>query len=256
MRSARIEGSPFAFLVGAALVIGAWSARAVAEPPAAGLGYGLYDRVVEDLPDVRGALIEDDGSIVAVLGSGGVVRVQADGQRSTLVPWWPAGQVSYAGAIARMVGGGYIVLDVPRAHLVLIAPDGTRSVMADLSLLAAPPRGVALCTDGARVLVADGSDPRVLVVEGSGTTAAQWQVPAPDGGLAPQLRGIASGGGHVFVSDAANNRIVRLDPKSGAVTHAWGDRGIFPGMFESPAGLAWDGSALLVTDTLNHRVVR
>lgn len=66
---------------------------------------------------------------------------------------------------------------------------------------------------------------------------------------------MAAGGGHLFLSDAANHRIVRLDPATGAVTATWGDRGAFPGMFESPAQLAWDGSALLVTDTLNHRVV-
>lgn len=229
---------------------------AVAEPPAAGVGYGLYDRVVEDLPDVRGALIENDGTIVAALGNGGVVRVQADGQRSTLVPWWPAGQVSYATAIARAPGGGYLVLDAPRSQVVQVSPEGARSVFVDLSLLAAPPAATGMCMDGSRLLVADGAMPRVLVVEGSGTTTAQWTVPSPPGGVETQLRGVASGGGHVFVSDSANCRIVRLDPATGEVTASWGDRGIFPGMFETPLGLAWDGSALMVTDLYNHRVVR
>ena len=35
-----------------------------------------------------------------------------------------------------------------------------------------------------------------------------------------------------------------------------GDRGAFPGLWQSPTGIAWDGRAFVVTDFLNHRVVR
>lgn len=240
-----------------AVTLGAQGARsALAAPPLPGIGYGKYERTIEDLPDIRGALISNDGTVVAALGSGGVVRIAPDGQRSTLIPWWPAGQVATAGAIARLGDDALVVADLPRAQLIAIDREGGRSVLADLALLSSPPRPVALCTEGDRVLVADGAQPRVLVVDAGGTTLAQWAVAAPPGGLPPRLRGITAGGGHVFVSDAANCRIVRLDPRNGAITGAWGDRGTFAGMFETPQGLAWDGGALLVTDTLNHRVVR
>lgn len=201
--------------------------------------------------------MDDDGTVYASLGSGGVVRVRPDGQRSTLVPWWPAGQVGVAGALCRAPeGGGLLVADEARGQILLVSLEGDRQVLADLSLLAVPPRPVGLAADADRVLVVDGSMPRVLVLDRGGTTVAQWVVPTPDKGLTPQLRGITMTPQHVFVSDAANCRIVRLDPKTGAVTRAWGDRGAFPGLFENPSGLAWDGLGLLVTDTLNHRVVR
>ena len=35
-----------------------------------------------------------------------------------------------------------------------------------------------------------------------------------------------------------------------------GDRGAFPDMWQDPAGIGWDGRGFLVTDLLNHRVVR
>lgn len=229
---------------------------AFSAPPAPGAGYGAYERTIEDLPDVHAALIDDDGTVYASLGSGGIVRIAPDGQRSTLVAWWPAGQVASAGALVRGQSGGLIVADTPRAQILSVSPQGGRTLLADLSVLTVPPRPAALCVDSNRILVADGASPRILVLDAAGTAIAQWEIPVPRDGNPPRLRGITSGGGHVFVSDAANNRIVRLDPTTGTVTAEWGDRGAFPKMFESPAGLAWDGQSLVVTDTLNHRVVR
>jgi len=231
-----------------------WSASAAPPPP--GQGYGAYERTVADLPDVRDVLLDDDGTVIAALGAGGVVRIQPDGQRGTLVPWWPAGQVAYAASLAKAPDGSVLVGDLQRPQVVSIAPSGARTVFADLTQLASPPRPAALAVMADRVLLADSGLPRVVVLDTGGQAQAEGPIETPADGVRPVLRGLVAGGGHVFVADAANHRIVRLDPQTGQATLAWGDRGVFPGMFESPAGLAWDGSALLVTDTLNHRVVR
>ncbi len=240
------------------LIAAALCSAALGAPPEPGTGYGAYERTVEDLPDVRSAIIEDDGTVVAALGSGGVVRVGVDGHRSTLIAWWPAGQVSSAEALTRAADGSLLVVDAPRYQILGLTPQGERQVRVDLSSVAVPPKVTALCTQGDRILMADGALPRVLVVDkaGTGNTVAQWVVAPPDNGLSPRLRGIAVHDQDVFVSDAANNRIVVLDAVTGAFKRAWGDRGSQKGMLESPAGLEWDGTALLVTDTLNHRVIR
>lgn len=242
------------------LLVCALAHAAAPEPPAAGRGYGRFVRTIEGLQGVAATLALDDGSVVVALGPGGVAKILPEGSRSTLVPWWPAGPVGNAVALCLLPDGAIMVADDARGQLIRVAPDGTRS--AEIPLLAdgitARPVGVAAL--GARIAVADGALPRVLVLDSAGKLESIWTVPPPSTpgvpAAPPLLAGMAAGGGHLFLSDAANHRIVRLDPATGAVTATWGDRGAFPGMFESPAQLAWDGSALLVTDTLNHRVVR
>ncbi|MFM8817898.1 MAG: hypothetical protein ACKOHI_08540, partial [Phycisphaerales bacterium] len=77
-------------------------------PPAPGRGYGQPIRTIDGLQDVRAALPLADGSIVAALGSGGVVRVElGDGEEALALPRcvplvapWPEGGVAEAVALA------------------------------------------------------------------------------------------------------------------------------------------------------------
>jgi DNA-binding beta-propeller fold protein YncE len=86
-----------------------------------------------------------------------------------------------------------------------------------------------------------------------GSGVGQFDFGAGQGPDKPPGGGIAVGGGHVYVSDSANNRIQRfaLDG-SGAVV--WGLPGSAPGRFSSPRGLAVVGGEVYVADEGNHRV--
>ncbi|MFW6108195.1 MAG: hypothetical protein ACOC8D_00125 [bacterium] len=67
--------------------------------------------------------------------------------------------------------------------------------------------------------------------------------------------GVAWHDGVLFVSDLATDRIVVLNPRSGAVVRAFGGRGGAPGRFFQPTNLAVGPQGhLFVSDTLNARV--
>jgi hypothetical protein len=87
-------------LVACALLAVAASPASAAVPPVPGRGYGLPLRTVDGLDDVRAAIVTDDGILTAALGPGGVVRIDREGKRETLVPWWPAGGIAEAVALA------------------------------------------------------------------------------------------------------------------------------------------------------------
>jgi hypothetical protein len=240
------------------------AAAVPAAPPAAGLGYGQWIRTVEGLDDVRAALVEDDGTITALLGAGGVVRVAADGARAQVVPGSPDGPVPAGVAMARSADGrlavaGTIRVGDDRAALggvLLVARDGaTTGVPLLPDDVRSRPVGVAW--DGQRLLVADGGTPRVIVCAPDGSVQGTWSVQAKVPAVLPTvLGGIAAANGVVAVTDVANNLVLLLSAADGSLQSQHGDRGAFPGMWQSPAGVAWDGAAFLVTDTLNHRVVR
>ena len=248
----------------ACLGVASFAGAVFAAPPAAGLGYGQWVRTVEGLDDVRAALIEDDGAVTALLGAGGVVRVAADGARTQVVPAWPEGLVASGTAMARAADGRLAIVGNVRipphpvavGGVLVVPPGGVPSArpLAPGGVRAFP---VGVAWDGNRILVADGGAPRVIVCGADGTTQAQWDVHAKAPAALPTaLGGIAAANGVVAVSDVANNLVLLLDAADGTLKSQHGDRGAFPGMWQSPAGVAWDGSAFLVTDTLNHRVVR
>lgn len=233
------------------------SASATGAPPAAGRGYGVPLRTVNGLDDVRAALVDDDGTVTAALGPGGVVRVRRDGSRETVVPWWPAGGVAEAVALARAPDGRLAVVDRMRGAVAFVAPDGSRTSVPLPAVGGSPCRPVGIAFHGDRMLLADAGEPRVVACRADGGDAQAWPVPRPvSAGLPPILGGIAAGGGAVLVTDVANNRVVALSAADGSVRASAGDRGPHQGMWQSPAGAAWDGLAFVVTDLLNHRVVR
>ncbi len=243
-------------LVACALLAVAASPASAAAPPVPGRGYGLPLRTVDGLDDVRAAIVTDDGILTAVLGPGGVVRIDREGKRETLVPWWPAGGIAEAVALARAPDGRIAVADAARSAVVMVGSDGARTLMS-LAVNGVPVRPVGIAFDSDRMLVADGAMPQVVVCGLDGSVRGTWAVerpPAPS--LTPLLSGIAAGAGTVMVTDSANNLVVALSAKDGTRIAAQGDRGSFSGMWQSPASVAFDGVGFLVTDLLNHRVVR
>jgi tripartite motif-containing protein 71 len=113
------------------------------------------------------------------------------------------------------------------------------------------------------VYVLDSTHERIERFSASGRLLGEWGRPGralgefdfgpgfgPD---KPPGGGLAVGGGYVYVSDSANNRIqrFRLD---GSDAVLWGRPGSAPGEFSSPRGLTVAGGVVYVADEGNHRV--
>jgi tripartite motif-containing protein 71 len=113
------------------------------------------------------------------------------------------------------------------------------------------------------VYVLDSTHERIERFSASGRLLGEWGRPGralgefdfgpgfgPD---KPPGGGIAVGGGYVYVSDSANNRIqrFRLD---GSQATLWAGPGSGPGQLSSPRGLAVAGGVVYVADEGNHRV--
>ena len=221
-------------------------------------GWGVPVATFERLDDVRAALPAADGSVVAALGAGGVVHVAKDGSRRVIVAPWPAGGVLEAVSVVRAPDGRLAVVDRAGGAVVLVSEDGRGSAVrlapAAADGCAMRPTGVAF--DGGTAFVADGASPAIVACDLGGRVLRRIDVPAPAGGLVPVLGDLALAAGTLAVTDAANHRVAFVSAADGAVTASRGDRGAFPGMWQSPEGVATDGTAFLVTDRYNHRVVR
>ncbi|MBC03114.1 MAG: hypothetical protein CMJ34_07405 [Phycisphaerae bacterium] len=114
--------------------------------------------------------------------------------------------------------------------------------------------------------VSVGGDPvRVLAIGAPGTSEDGTVVafdPRPDGDgefwrlprAYPGARGlVVLPDGSTWIADTDRHRIVKLDP-AGLEVRTIGDRGAFPGLFNTPVDLAVHGDRLYVADHLNHRV--
>ena len=70
----------------------------------------------------------------------------------------------------------------------------------------------------------------------------------------PGCRGIVGlPDGGAWLADTDRHRLVRIDA-TGAEVRSIGDRGAFPGLFNTPVDLAVAGDRLFVADQLNHRI--
>jgi DNA-binding beta-propeller fold protein YncE len=113
------------------------------------------------------------------------------------------------------------------------------------------PRGIA--TDGTYVYVADSANKRVQKFDLAGNIAAQWTIGAQE---APER--LAAAGGKVYAT-TWNNVVWRFD-SSGTPDNTWdgdgvkGSSGTGAGQFDSPEGLAVDGTGVYVTDSGNQRI--
>ncbi len=169
-------------------------------------------------------------------------------------------------ALAFAPGGDLLVAD-QFSHLVQRFAPGGRFLGQWGSYGAGPGQFGAvdgLAVDGAGdVYVLDSTHDRIERFNSSGRLLGEWGRPGralgefdfgpgfgPD---KPPGGGIAVGGGYVYVSDSANNRIqrFRLD---GSEAVLWGRPGSAPGEFSSPRGLAVAGGLVYVADEGNHRV--
>lgn len=183
-------------------------------------------------------------------------------------------------AVTRLLGDG-----TPRsaaASTLDVGPDGTQWALQSTGGFArveagrAPawlgtrlPRGrsataIAALADG-MIAVAEGTSPHqgapadgtIIRYDISGHRVSAWALPRPPGGQASRPAGLAATpGGGAWVSDAANDRLLRLAP-DGTIAQVLGSPGAGDGQLAEPRGLDLDcGGGLLVADSGNDRIVR
>ena len=227
--------------------------------------------------------------IFALAGCGGAAQPLGAAPRSVRVPGCPGGSESAHPAVcpytrvASIGRRGAGVLRCPEA--LAFAPDGDLYVADQFSHVVQrfSPSGRFLgqwgsygsgpgqfgAVDGLAVdargdvYVLDSTHARVERFTASGRLLGEWGRPGralgefdfgpgygPD---KPPGGGIAVGGGYVYVSDSAANRIVRFD-LDGSHPLLWGRPGSAPGEFSSPRGLAVAGGVVYVADEGNHRI--
>ena len=179
--------------------------------------------------------------------------------------------------VAIMADGAVVVADTDNHRIRRIAPDGTVTTLAGdgtpglrdgvgVQARFNAPRGIAVGSFG-NIYVADTGNSVVRLL----TSAGEVRTVAGDGTVgsndAPNARfdgiaGVAVDGDSVYVylADAGNHRIRRLDASGAVFTIAGAERGFADGTagqsrFAEPSGIAVDGSGhLVVADTVNSLV--
>ena len=171
-----------------------------------------------------------------------------------------AGQLRQPGGLAVARDGTLYVADTGNHQIQVFGQDGTwkerwgERGAGESGLLR--PRGVVLGLDERRLFVTDEGNDRLQVFElPSGRPLASWNGAdegGADGLLSPA--GLARDEtGRLFVADQGNHRVMVFDA-SGQRLATLGERGPFPGLFASPAGLACHAGRLYVADRENHRI--
>lgn len=100
--------------------------------------------------------------------------------------------------------------------------------------------------------VADTDVAEIKVFDKNGTFLRRWGV--VQGDESPQLVGIACGNGCVYVTDMANNRVLKYTLE-GEFQSQWGHKGSENGQFNYPSGIDLDESGqVYVSEIMNRRI--
>jgi sugar lactone lactonase YvrE len=158
-----------------------------------------------------------------------------------------------------ITAGRVRILDSTGGRIVTVAPDGElvpiqQGLGVDGTSLKGSP---AMSSLGKRLFVASASGDRIVVVDESGLIEGSIVPSLPAGQDRAVVGGIAvSGDGRIWMSDAANHRVLLLNDRGefqlviGAGVASSSDQG-----FDTPTGLAVDEDGnLYVSDTGNHVV--
>jgi hypothetical protein len=113
---------------------------------------------------------------------------------------------------------------------------------------------IAANSAGTTIFVSNGST--ILLYDPTGNSLGTWGADAPSfstGGLAVAPTG-STNAGYLYVTDRSNNQVLEFNA-SGTYVGQWGSYGTVPGEFETPSGIAVDGTGnVYVADWGDGRV--
>ncbi len=208
------------------LLVGLLGATVVAEPPR----LGLFERQIDAIGACRAVALDPGGEIVLVDEGGRLVPPLGAEPIASLrdVSISPSGATAVAGDEGVAMRG---------------AGDDVWRSLTDRSAVA-----VSTTDDAVVAVLADGAV--VAWTPTAGASAPTWTSTA----AYPGARGVAVlPDGGAWIADTDRHRLVRLGP-DGTERRAIGDRGAFPGLFNTPVDLEIAGDRLFVADMLNHRI--
>ncbi len=259
------------------LADGAFAEAAFRGPQGLGLssdGNALYVADTENHAVRRADLRAGTVTTVAGTGRQALEAVREGSARATDLnsPWALALSADGQTLYIAMAGAHQIVrLDLDAGHIAPLAGSG-REGRADgtaFEAAFAQPSGIALYGDTLYVADAESSCVRAVTLAADGQTATAARTLAGgdlfDFGFAdgagdaarfqhPTGAAFHAPGGQVYVSDAYNHRIRRVDPATGGVTTAAGT-GETAELYE-PGGISVTEDSLFIADTNRHRVRR
>jgi DNA-binding beta-propeller fold protein YncE len=198
-----------------------------------------------------------------------IIKVTPDGATERwALPERPPQSSSPRGVAVDGQGNVYVT-DTPRDLVLKYSPQG--KLIATWGECATPseanhycdtkqpgryisPEGIAVDGTG-HVYVAVAAGLRILKLSLDGKPEAVWELGKLGTLLIPGSLSIDQGG-FLYMAEAFNEQIVKLDPNSGAVVGRWGgERGGGPGQFHLPHGVGVDAAGnMYVTDSGNWRV--
>lgn len=217
------------------------------------LHLGDHVRTIGDLGEPSAIAFAPDGRLAVTERSTGTVRIfdPASGRSVVSLPnhTRPAG-------IAFGADGAFFVADAAEDAVVVYEPLGgiVRTIRHDAFV---DPAGIAIA--GNVLWIADpGAEGlhRIALTSGEHRFVGGWGFDA--GRFSRPLDVAVDAAGFVYVVDADNDRVQKLDP-SGAFVAQWGESGPFEGLLDEPSSIELvahaDGTEeLVVTDRRNHRV--
>jgi len=196
---------------------------APAEPPM----IGRFEAQVDGLDESRAIAHRPGGEIVVIDERG---RIEAAGVEA------PA--------------GGWVDLAIDREDRWFLLGDRAlqRRDAGMTPVWSTPIGGVAVGSGGGMVWVVDavGKLHGLDLETGEPQRVGESAYPGCRG-----IVGLADGG--AWLADTDRHRLVRIGP-AGEEVRSIGDRGAFPGLFNTPVDLAVAGDRLFVADKLNHRI--
>uniref|UniRef100_A0A8C4QAS0 RING-type E3 ubiquitin transferase n=1 Tax=Eptatretus burgeri TaxID=7764 RepID=A0A8C4QAS0_EPTBU len=230
--------------------------------------------ILQPQEDDRLSFLPPDTTLYAAIRTFGAVHSGACPELSELAGDNPVkvvkGRVATVMLVTRDHAGDVRSVGGDPVHALLVEPDGV-SVQADIRDRQDGSYTVSFwpASEGEHSLSVtiferhvDGSPCRVLVRPGrsySSLTKALRSFGGPgsaDGQLCRPWGICIDSEGRVIVADRSNDRIQVFSP-SGSFLFKFGAHGAAPGLFDRPAGVAWDagrGGRIVVADKDNHRV--
>ena len=186
--------------------------------------FGLFEEQVQDVGEVRSIAIAPDGSVLVGSRVGhdysGRLAVDAWGRSATTRPDGSLALASANGEVLDVFkrASSITAIDLGENRLAILDEAGNAAVYA---------------------VSPAGKVSNVALLDTAGFLGARGIALDPDGG--------------VWIADTDRQRLVHLGP-SGEESLAFGGRGAFPGLFNTPSGIDVHDGHVYVADTLNHRI--